>query len=181
MRKILPLCLSLLFLSACAGGASINTELTPNSPYGLVVLGIKANPNDTWGSDINFTPYDVASKNLIRTPDRKQITFTAQRIRSDDEYYVMKFNPGTYILSSTKYLDDRPQEGSSLIQHKNDTIMFTVEPGKSIYIGDLSVDRARIEHADRNLEAARKKLARYPDVRGELVDVIPERASWIEN
>ena len=178
MIRILPFCLSLLLLSACASGASVNTELTTNSPYGLVVLGVKANPNDVWGSDINFALYDPASQKLITADKHGQTTFTAGRVRTDDEYYVLKFNPGTYILSSTEYLDNRPQGTPALLLQKNDTIMITVQPGKAIYVGDFTLSHGRVGHADRNFDAARQKLAKYRDVRGELADIIPERVSW---
>jgi hypothetical protein len=129
-----------------------------------------------------------SEKNMFGVPQRLNLwgavrrpDFAAPETLSTMTYQVFMMRPGTYILS--RLGEGLPQTYAFGVSLDNDTSYrfapaggvanqsvprFKVEPGKMIYVGDLTFDMKTIRQGpptvDKNEAEARAALAEYPNI-----------------
>lgn len=189
IRARLLLLLWPLLLSACGGTNVIDSDATfvgGSSEDSLVVMGIMATDWKAWLYTIDWRRQDAASAALKPgVPPGISVGNVSPEIYAKDEerdprFLIFRVPPGTYALHSSVVIQQTYFQVTYSAIYRPMTVAFTASPGQILYIGNFifvvpdngflgGPQGTRLAYFGSNIDAARKALADYPNVTGDIV------------
>jgi len=156
VSRFVALGLVALILGSCATGVSKSFQFAPDSEKGLAMFGFTADR----GRNLNVS---FGKQN----PDGTLALFSGESIEqwggSDLRFYIVEFDPGTYVFRSVSELRGNTRFVSCL---SDSTFSFNIEPGKLKYVGNIRyLARGAIGfEGNSNSDVIEAELANYPNI-----------------
>ncbi len=174
-RRLAFTILTVLLVAACAdtGTLSSTTSFNKTSKNALVVMCISASEKYWIKYTFFWWKIDPGTGELSENQnDGHAVTRNAEmsgnRAR-DTKYLVFSVPPGRYALAQVSAL--------SILDMSDEVPSFRVNAGEAVYIGNFRIAyrkqdrrfRFRVLHSGYALDDARKIMANYPGIRGDLI------------
>lgn len=144
--RFISIILATMFITGCATQISKNKNFGASDKEGLVVLGVTSVSGPYALYFIKIDPTTCKASNWGGFGDKK-FDNTLKSNTSQPHYIIDTFEPGTWVVGQVEY---SAGYNLNIVNYSSGTIAFTVEPGKFIHVGDITIAKtsAKINKTD---------------------------------
>ncbi|HXV73203.1 MAG TPA: hypothetical protein VD713_00580 [Sphingomonadales bacterium] len=171
--------LSFLLAACISRSAGWLFEFNGDKKYALVVYDIYFISEDWPNYALYLFPYDPATG--VINPKKRIKTgsgFISKHGNSGVEFYAGTADPGTYVAAFLFY---QTQGKKTILCFPEQALLVPIEPGKIHYLGEMTfpldhpegVTYEKFEALSHDAAHVRGRLAKYPNVSGEIV-IVPQ-------